>query len=91
MQLNDTLARQIVSRAMKILSFPVKVMDESCLIIASGNPLLSIRRFNDTLARQIASRAMKILSFPVKVMNESSLIIASGNPLLSIRRCYAAQ
>ncbi|WP_454009046.1 sugar diacid recognition domain-containing protein [Aeromonas sp. Marseille-Q7275] len=60
-------------------------------MIASGNPLLSIRRFNDTLARQIASRAMKILSFPVKVMNESSLIIASGNPLLSIRRCYAAQ
>nr|WP_322740531.1 sugar diacid recognition domain-containing protein [Aeromonas media] len=43
-RLNDTLARQIVSRAMKILSFPVKVMDESCLIIASGNPLLSIRR-----------------------------------------------
>ena len=44
MQLNDTLARQIASRAMKILSFPVKVMDEISLIIASGNPLLSIRR-----------------------------------------------
>ncbi|WP_432612684.1 sugar diacid recognition domain-containing protein [Aeromonas genomosp. paramedia] len=44
MQFNDTLARQIVSRAMKILSFSVKVMDESCLIIAFGNPLLSIRR-----------------------------------------------
>ncbi|MFM4856730.1 sugar diacid recognition domain-containing protein [Aeromonas hydrophila] len=36
MQLNDTLARQIVSRAMKILSFSVNVMDEHGLIIASG-------------------------------------------------------
>jgi len=37
MQLNDTLARQIVSRAMKILSFSVNVMDEpQRLIIASG-------------------------------------------------------
>ncbi|MFM5162300.1 sugar diacid recognition domain-containing protein [Aeromonas media] len=44
MQLNDTLARQIVSRAMKILSFSVNVMDEHRLIIASGNPLPSIRR-----------------------------------------------
>ncbi|MEZ6931556.1 sugar diacid recognition domain-containing protein [Aeromonas sp. S16(2024)] len=44
MQLNDTLARQIVSRAMKILSFSVNVMDERGLIIASGNPLPSIRR-----------------------------------------------
>ena len=44
MQLNDTLARQIVSRAMKILSFSVNVMDEHRLIIASGNPLLYIRR-----------------------------------------------
>ncbi|MFM5587242.1 sugar diacid recognition domain-containing protein [Aeromonas rivipollensis] len=44
MQLNDTLARQIVSRAMKILSFSVNVMDERSLIIASGNPLLPIRR-----------------------------------------------
>ena len=44
MQLNDTLARQIVSRAMKILSFSVKVMDERGLIIASGNRLLSFRR-----------------------------------------------
>uniref|UniRef100_UPI00224090F4 sugar diacid recognition domain-containing protein n=1 Tax=Aeromonas media TaxID=651 RepID=UPI00224090F4 len=91
MQPNDTLVRQIASRAMKILSFPVKVINESSLIIAFGNPLLSIRRLNDTLARQIVSRAMKILSFPVKVMDESCLIIASGNPLLSIRRCYAAQ
>ncbi|MFM5132859.1 sugar diacid recognition domain-containing protein [Aeromonas rivipollensis] len=44
MQLNDTLARQIVSRAKRILSFSVKVINESSLIIASGNPLLSIRR-----------------------------------------------
>ena len=44
MQLNDTLARQMVSRAMKILSFSVNVMDERGLIIASGNPRLSIRR-----------------------------------------------
>lgn len=37
MQLNDTLARQIVSRATKILSFSVNVMDElQRLIIASG-------------------------------------------------------
>ncbi|AZU46944.1 sugar diacid recognition domain-containing protein [Aeromonas hydrophila] len=37
MQLNDTLARQIVSRAMKILSFSVNMMDEPLrLIIASG-------------------------------------------------------
>lgn len=44
MQLNDTLARQIVSRAMKILSFSVKVMDEHRLIIASGTLLPSIRK-----------------------------------------------
>ena len=37
-QLNDALAHQIVSRAMKILSFSVNVMDERGLIIASGNP-----------------------------------------------------
>ena len=37
MQLNDTLARQIVSRAMKILSFSVNLMDERGLIIASGH------------------------------------------------------
>lgn len=37
MQLNDTLARQRVSRAMKILSFSVNVMDEpQRLVIASG-------------------------------------------------------
>ncbi|NLR34929.1 sugar diacid recognition domain-containing protein [Aeromonas hydrophila] len=36
MQLNDTLARQIVSRAMKILSSSANVMDEHGLIIASG-------------------------------------------------------
>lgn len=37
MQLNDTLARQIVSRAMKILSSWANVMDEpQRLIIASG-------------------------------------------------------
>ncbi|EOD54257.1 sugar diacid recognition domain-containing protein [Aeromonas molluscorum] len=38
MQLNEQLARQIVTRAMKILSFSVNVMDEQGLIIASGNP-----------------------------------------------------
>ena len=38
MQLNERLARQIVARAMKILSFSVNVMDERGLIIASGNP-----------------------------------------------------
>lgn len=38
MQLNDALAAQIVSRAMKILSFSVNVMNEHGLIIASGNP-----------------------------------------------------
>ncbi len=37
MQLNDTLARQRVSRAMKILFSSVKVMDEpQRLVIASG-------------------------------------------------------
>ncbi|MBQ4679646.1 sugar diacid recognition domain-containing protein [Aeromonas dhakensis] len=36
MQLNDTLARQIVSRAMKILSCSVNMMDEHGLIIASS-------------------------------------------------------
>lgn len=37
MQLNDILARQIVSRTMKILSSSVNVMDEpQRLIIASG-------------------------------------------------------
>lgn len=37
MQLNDTLARQRVSRAIQILSFSVKVMDEPPrLIIASS-------------------------------------------------------
>lgn len=37
MQLNDTLARQRVSQAMKILSCSVKVMDElQRLIITSG-------------------------------------------------------
>jgi carbohydrate diacid regulator len=37
MQLNDTLARQRVSRATKILSSSVKVMDEpQRLVIASG-------------------------------------------------------
>ncbi|HHQ4929710.1 TPA: sugar diacid recognition domain-containing protein [Aeromonas hydrophila] len=36
MQLNDTLARQIVSRATKILSCSVNMMDEHGLIIASG-------------------------------------------------------
>lgn len=36
MQLNDALAHQIISRAMKILSFSVNVMDEPHrLIIAS--------------------------------------------------------
>ena len=38
MQLNESLAHQIISRAMKILPFSVNVMDESGLIIASGNP-----------------------------------------------------
>ncbi|MGL5036844.1 MAG: sugar diacid recognition domain-containing protein [Aeromonas sp.] len=37
MQLNEQLAHQIVSRAMKILSFSVNVMDERGFIIASGN------------------------------------------------------
>ncbi len=36
MQLNDTLARQIVSRAMKILSFSVEVMDEPQRLVIAG-------------------------------------------------------
>ncbi|ENC9556320.1 hypothetical protein ACSZMY_12625 [Aeromonas hydrophila] len=36
MQLNDTLAREIVSRAMKILSSSVKVMDEPLRLIIAG-------------------------------------------------------
>ncbi|HFT7391247.1 hypothetical protein [Aeromonas hydrophila] len=37
MQLNDTLARQIVSRAMTILSSSASVMDEPLrLVVASG-------------------------------------------------------
>ncbi|MFG0763624.1 hypothetical protein [Aeromonas media] len=38
MQLNDTLARQIVSRAMKILSFSVNLMDEGAV---SSSPLVT--------------------------------------------------
>ena len=39
MQLNDPLARQIVSRAMKILSFSVNLMDEGAV---SSSPLVTL-------------------------------------------------
>jgi len=38
MQLNATIARQIVERAMKIISYSVNVMDEHGRIIGSGDP-----------------------------------------------------
>lgn len=38
MQLNTTIARQIVERTMKIIKFSVNVMDDQGLIIGSGDP-----------------------------------------------------
>ncbi|WP_440893438.1 hypothetical protein AAGU50_19025 [Aeromonas dhakensis] len=44
MQLNDTLARQIVSRAMQILSSSVKVMDEPQRLIIASSYALFVQR-----------------------------------------------
>lgn len=38
MQLNETIARQIVERTMKIISYSINVMDEKGRIIGSGDP-----------------------------------------------------
>ncbi|MGF1745739.1 sugar diacid recognition domain-containing protein [Vibrio minamisatsumaniensis] len=38
MQLNETIARQIVERTMKIISYSINVMDERGRIIGSGDP-----------------------------------------------------
>ena len=60
MQLNDTLARQIVSRAMKILSFSVNVMDERGLIIASGNPERLHQRHEGAVLALTENRVVEI-------------------------------
>ncbi len=60
MQLNDTLARQIVSRAMKILSFSVNVMDEHGLIIASGNPERLHQRHEGAVLALTENRVVEI-------------------------------
>ena len=38
MQINTTIARQIVERTMKIIQYSVNVMDSTGQIIASGDP-----------------------------------------------------
>ncbi len=60
MQLNDMLARQIVSRAMKILSFSVNVMDEHGLIIASGNPERIHQRHEGAVLALTENRVVEI-------------------------------
>ncbi|MBO2900279.1 hypothetical protein [Aeromonas dhakensis] len=44
MQLNDTLARQRISRAMKILSSSAKVMDEPQRLIIASSYALFVQR-----------------------------------------------
>ncbi|MGL5503870.1 MAG: sugar diacid recognition domain-containing protein, partial [Aeromonas veronii] len=60
MQLNDNLARQIVARAMKILSFSVNVMDEHGLIIASGNPERIHQRHEGAVLALTENRVVEI-------------------------------
>lgn len=60
MRLNDTVARQIVSRAMKILSFSVNVMDEHGLIIASGNPERLHQRHEGAVLALTENRVVEI-------------------------------
>lgn len=60
MQLNDALAHQIVSRAMKILSFSVNVMDERGLIIASGNPERLHQRHEGAVLALTENRVVEI-------------------------------
>ncbi|WP_407701876.1 sugar diacid recognition domain-containing protein [Vibrio ostreae] len=38
MQLHEQLAQRIVDRAQKIIKYPLNVMDETGIIIASTNP-----------------------------------------------------
>ncbi|POC04893.1 XRE family transcriptional regulator, partial [Vibrio vulnificus] len=38
MKLNETIARQIVERTMKIIPYSVNVMDDQGRIIGSGDP-----------------------------------------------------
>lgn len=60
MQLNDALAAQIVSRAMKILSFSVNVMNEHGLIIASGNPERLHQRHEGAVLALAENRVVEI-------------------------------
>ena len=60
MQLNERLARQIVARAMKILSFSVNVMDERGLIIASGNPERIHQRHEGAVLALTENRVVEI-------------------------------
>ncbi|MGL6152043.1 MAG: sugar diacid recognition domain-containing protein, partial [Aeromonas sobria] len=60
MQLNESLAHQIVSRAMKILSFSVNVMDESGIIIASGNPERIHQRHEGAVLALTENRVVEI-------------------------------
>ena len=102
MQLNDTLARQIVSRAMKILSFSVNVMDERGLIIASGNPERLHQRHEGAVLALTENRVVEIsdatarqlkgvrpgINLPIAYQGELLGVIGiSGDP--DIVRAYA--
>ncbi|WP_265421089.1 sugar diacid recognition domain-containing protein [Aeromonas salmonicida] len=102
MQLNDTLARQIVSRAMKILSFSVNVMDEHGLIIASGNPERLHQRHEGAVLALTENRVVEIseataqqlkgvrpgINLPIAYQGELLGVIGiSGDP--DIVRAYA--
>lgn len=102
MQLNDALAHQIVSRAMKILSFSVNVMDERGLIIASGNPERLHQRHEGAVLALTENRVVEIseatarelkgvrpgINLPIAYQGELLGVIGiSGDP--DIVRAYA--
>ncbi|GAK83570.1 sugar diacid utilization regulator SdaR [Vibrio ponticus] len=56
MQLNETIARQIVERTMKIIPYSVNVMDEFGRIIGSGDPT-RLRQRHEALSLRLPSSA----------------------------------
>lgn len=60
MQLNATIARQIVERAMKIISYSVNVMDEHGRIIGSGDPARLNQRHEGAILALNDNRVVEI-------------------------------
>ncbi len=60
MQLNATIARQIVERTMKIIHYSVNVMDEQGRIIGSGDPVRINQRHDGAILAINDNRVVEI-------------------------------